>query len=128
MQVADQDFGDLPDTFDTLGTSGGPYHGLSNATNIHIGSATIDTEGDGQPTAGADGDDTTGSADENALSTPTPILPLDATSYSVFVPVRNNTGGDAYLYGWLDWNQNNQFEATEYAVVTVQLGQLQLRQ
>ncbi|ELI6447136.1 right-handed parallel beta-helix repeat-containing protein [Photobacterium damselae] len=122
LQVADQDFGDLPDTFDTLGTSGGPYHGLSNVTNIHIGSATIDTEGDGQPTAGADGDDTTGSADENAFSTPTPILPLDATGYSVFVPVRNNTGGDAYLYGWLDWNQNNQFEATEYAVVTVPTG------
>ncbi|OBU37701.1 beta strand repeat-containing protein [Photobacterium phosphoreum] len=122
LQVADQDFGDLDDTFATLGLSGGPYHGLSNKTNIYIGSATIDTEGDGQPSTDADADDITDSADENAFSSPTPILPLTASTYSVYVPVRNNTSTDAYLYGWLDWNQNNQFEAEEYAVVTVPHG------
>ncbi|WP_146143494.1 GEVED domain-containing protein [Photobacterium phosphoreum] len=122
LQVADQDFGDLPDSFDTLGLSGGPYHGLSNISNLYIGNATIDSDGDGQPTPNADGDDLTGSDDENAFSTPTPILPLTANSYSVQVPVRNNTGVNAYLYGWLDWNQNNQFEAAEYVVVTVPTG------
>ncbi|WP_146143546.1 GEVED domain-containing protein [Photobacterium phosphoreum] len=122
LQVADQDFGDLDDTFATLGLSGGPYHGLSNKTNIYIGSATIDTEGDGQPSVDADADDLTGSADENAFSSPTPILPLTASTYSAYVAVRNNTSTDAYLYGWLDWNQNNQFEPEEYAVVTVAHG------
>ena len=122
LQVADQDFGDLPDSFDTLGLSGGPYHGLSNISNLYIGNTTIDSDGDGQPTPNADGDDLTGSDDENAFSTPTPILPLTATNYSVQVPVRNNTGVDAYLYGWLDWNQNNQFEAAEYVAVTVPTG------
>ncbi|WP_087821270.1 GEVED domain-containing protein [Photobacterium aquimaris] len=123
LQVADQDFGDLNDSFTTLALSGGPYHGLGNINNLHIGSNNIDTEADGQPSAGANGDDDNNANDENAFDvTPAPILALTASEYVITVPVRNNSGGDVNLSAWLDWDNNGQFEAEEYATTVVPNG------
>ncbi|WP_146152308.1 GEVED domain-containing protein [Photobacterium phosphoreum] len=120
LQVADQDFGDLLDSYDTLALSGGPYHGLGNINNLYIGSNNIDTEGDGLPTPTANGDDLNVNNDEDAfVTTPAPILALTANEYSLTVPVHNNTGANVNLAAWLDWNNNNQFEANEYATVVV---------
>ncbi|WP_025819818.1 GEVED domain-containing protein [Shewanella marina] len=123
LQVADQDFGDLADSYQTLALSGGPYHGLSNQTNLYIGSNNIDSEANGQPSTDANDDDDNDNPDENAFaSTPAPILALTASDYNVPVPVYNNTGGDVNLSGWLDWNGNNQFDVAEYATVVVPTG------
>ena len=48
------DYGDAPDTYDTLTLSGGPSHGVD--TSIFMGTVP-DNEITGIPTAGADGDD-----------------------------------------------------------------------
>ncbi|WP_146154671.1 GEVED domain-containing protein [Photobacterium kishitanii] len=123
LQVADQDFGDLLDTYKTLALSGGPYHGLGNINNLHIGSNNIDTEADGQPSAAANDDDNNVNDDENAFATlPAPILALTASEYTIAVPVYNNTGSSVNLSAWLDWDNNGQFEAEEYATVVVPHG------
>ncbi len=57
------DFGDAPDTYSTTFDAGGPLHGLDPAADLYLG-ACVDSETDGQPNVGADGDDTNAGASE----------------------------------------------------------------
>ncbi|NVP02750.1 hypothetical protein HWA77_21300, partial [Photobacterium damselae subsp. damselae] len=121
IRVETYDAGDAPDSYDTLYTSGGPYH-IHNNANLYIRDATHDNahDDDGQPTDGATGDDADGVDDENADDlTPFPILAVADTTYTVGVPLYNLTGSDANLYGWIDFNQDGDFaDAGEFAELT----------
>jgi len=68
------DFGDLPDSFNTLLANSGANHTV--VQGICLGSA-IDSEPDGQPTAAADGDDLNGATpdDEDGVVFLTPFVP-----------------------------------------------------
>ncbi|PTB31671.1 hypothetical protein DAT36_15595, partial [Photobacterium phosphoreum] len=115
------DYGDLPDNYKTLSASNGARH-ANPGGSLYIGvSSTVDTETDGFPSSNADGDDTsTGTNDENAFITnPAPFISKTATTYTVNVPVTNNNWTSAWLYAWLDWNQNNAFDANEFASIEV---------
>ncbi|WP_293160325.1 GEVED domain-containing protein, partial [Okeania sp. SIO2C9] len=102
------DFGDLTDNYQTLLANGGPSHVIN--PNIQIG-ALIDDETDGQPSANADGDGN----DEDGVSIPT----LTAGENATFeVDVTNNTGSDATLYGFIDWNNDGDFDDTGETVTT----------
>ena len=120
--AAELDFGDVPDpTYPTLLASDGARH---TATGPTLGS-NRDTEADGQPTAAADGDDTTGTPDdEDGLVNPAVDLALvEGVVPSVDVKVTNNTGSTATLYGWIDYNGDGVFDnATERASVPVPTG------
>ncbi|MEL7038625.1 MAG: GEVED domain-containing protein, partial [Cyanobacteria bacterium J06592_8] len=108
------DFGDSPATY------GNPSHGINQ--DLGIGTAVIDAEDDGQPTPNADGDDLNGTTpdDEDGFDvTPLPILTTETTSYVVTVPVENNTGNDATLVGWIDFNLDGTFEPQEGVSATV---------
>ncbi|PZD70358.1 hypothetical protein C1752_13893 [Acaryochloris thomasi RCC1774] len=114
----DNDFGDAPDTYgtDTDITVGGiPASHLISA-NLHLGTVAPDLEADGQPTSNADGDDNNGTApdDEEGVN-----FIGNSTSYSATVRVTNTTGEDAYLAGWIDFNQDGTFQASEGVVATV---------
>jgi uncharacterized repeat protein (TIGR01451 family) len=114
------DFGDAPDTYGTNKdtTIGGvPASQLVN-TNIYLGAIAPDAELDGQPTVNADGDNVTGTNDEDGVASFNNIN-TGTTSYSVTVKVKNTTGANAYLGGWIDFNRNGTFEAGEGAVATV---------
>ena len=104
------DCGDAPDTYHTLLSNCGPIH-LNLNTNLVIGSA-ITSDIDGQPSAQANLD-----ADDG-LST-LPSLSVKSTSYTLNVPVNNTSGTAATLYGWIDFNVNSSFEATEFASANV---------
>lgn len=109
------DFGDAPDTYGTLLASCGAEH-LNVSANLRIGALLPDTESDGQPTVNADGD----GADEDGLSYPLPNLNTLSTTYSLTnIAVKNSTGTAATLYGWIDFNGNGSFEATEFTSVAV---------
>ena len=56
--------GDAPDSYATLLASNGPVHGRGAP---HLG-ATVDYEGDGRPTAAADGDDLATGDDEDGVT------------------------------------------------------------
>lgn len=119
---ANSDFGDAPDTFGTLLASNGPRHTASkfDATNntaaLMIGTK-IDLESDGIPNADANGDDNNNINDEN--STTFTVLNSTATTYTVTVPVTNTTGASATLKGWIDFNKNGIFDASEGVTATV---------
>ncbi len=115
------DFGDAPDgingvpSYNTLIENNGPAQLVSSA--VRLGQASTDTELNGQPTANADGDDLTGTDDDDVLdiSLIENIVNIgEATSYTVRMsPIYNTGGNNAYLYAWVDWNNNGTFEVDE---------------
>lgn len=112
------DYGDAPNSYGTLTSSAGPSHGIDNS--IFMGTAA-DSEITGIPTAGADGDDLDNTDDEDGISS-FPVLLSNASSYSVNVNVTNNSGNDARLVGWIDFNGNGTFESGEGTQTTVANG------
>ena len=106
-----KDFGDLPET-------GSPsYAGLVTGVNagrhvrgdLYLGTV-IDTETDGQPSAGADGDDVADVSDEDGVvRTPGVNWSAGANGGSVDVTV-NGCSGTCYLNGWIDWGNDGSFD------------------
>jgi len=87
------DFGDELDFADAMSTA-------SNALRL---GATVDVEGSATKTANADGDDLTGSDDEDGLSFPSVTAGQPVT---LPVTVTNTTGSAAFLNAWIDFNNN----------------------
>ena len=119
------DYGDAPDgdngvgagNYQTTLANGGPRHAIN--TNLRLGVNGPDAD-DGtlqNATATADdlsdtdGDATPNEDDEDGVTLPT--LPLDATDYTATINVTNNIGRDAYLVGWIDFDQSGTFETNE---------------
>ncbi|NQX42924.1 DUF11 domain-containing protein [Pedobacter steynii] len=117
LQILPLDFGDAPNSYGTRLVNDGPRHALDS--RLRIG-ATTDGELDGQPVAaGANANGTNGDGlDEDAFTT-LPALREGATSYSMTVPVSNTTGVAARMVGWVDFNKNGTFEASEGVLVSV---------
>ncbi|MEM7531354.1 MAG: SdrD B-like domain-containing protein [Chloroflexota bacterium] len=122
------DWGDLPDgnntdspSYNTLDANNGPHHTL--IPDLYMG-AGVDAEGNGQPSATATGDDTlTGtdtSDDEDGVSIPEMIAGQSAT---VNVTAFNNSGADAVVYGFIDFNADGDFDDEgEVVTATVSTG------
>ncbi|MGD9782357.1 MAG: GEVED domain-containing protein [Kiritimatiellia bacterium] len=99
------DFGDAPDpTYPTLLASDGARHTV--VPGVYLG-ALIDAEADGQPNAGATGDDMANLADEDGVALP-PQLYVGLVSTA---QVAVSTFG--YLTAWIDYNANGSWEGTE---------------
>ena len=121
------DYGDAPDnsnsSYGTLSSSNGARHIYNDVvTNLSLGNY-IDAEPDGQPTQLADGDDTAVFPgpffdDEDGLVTP-PALTVRSTSCTATLMVKNKTGVEASVSGWIDFNRNGTFELNERAQATV---------
>ncbi|MEL6268239.1 MAG: SdrD B-like domain-containing protein, partial [Chloroflexota bacterium] len=112
------DWGDLPDGYatdntDDSGEGIGAAHRIID--NLRFGTE-IDEEDSGVPSTGADGDDTeTTPDDEDGVNIPT--LTAGAT-ITIPVEVFNNTGGDAFVNGWIDWNGDGDFDDPDEQVAT----------
>jgi hypothetical protein len=118
------DYGDAPDTssntsagnYQTRKSDGGASHIISS--NLTLGSS-VDADTGSLQNSAATADDTNGTDDETAITT-FPTLSSGATSYSISnISITNTTGSNATLIGWIDFNRNGQFEATEAAITTV---------
>ncbi|MEO1690420.1 MAG: GEVED domain-containing protein [Cyanobacteria bacterium J06631_6] len=123
--LAGKDFGDAPDSYNDAS------HDVSDSPELYLGVVAPDAETDTRLTSSlAAGDDDDGNDDEDAfVALPNvPLVDPNLTSlslgrkYSLAVPLTNNTGGDATLYAWVDFNQNGKFEAGEYQSATVENG------
>jgi GEVED domain len=127
------DFGDAPESYVTAPTNGGIWltdparH--STGTDLYLGSIAPDAENTVTPaTAGnpANNDDTTGTGtgadDEDAFGGNDLFILSGVTSYTMpNIPV-HNTVGTAKLMGWIDFNKNGTFDATELATASVPSG------
>jgi uncharacterized repeat protein (TIGR01451 family) len=90
------DYGDAPDpTYNTLLASDGARHYVDGA--LYLG-AGVDDEIDGQPSAGADGDDLGGTDDEDGIFFTTPI----AGGFTAHLDV--TASGTGLLSAWIDFN------------------------
>ncbi len=103
------DYGDAPATYPTLNANTGAYHAI-NPVGPRLGAAVgadgIDSEANGQPSVGADGDDTTGTPDdENGVTIPTSLYAGVAQTVSVEV-----SGAACKLDAWIDFNQDNDWD------------------
>ena len=110
------DFGDAPDSL--AGALGYPTYLANNGARHLPGGPWLgadddmpDYESDGQPTVLADGDDILdGNDDEDGVSIPLLIAGQAATiSFTV-------NGGGGIVEGWIDFNQNMIWEASELVV------------
>jgi subtilisin family serine protease len=98
--LADSDWGDLPDSYSTLDGSNGPRHFIQQ--HFRLG-ANISGEVNGQPSAGANTDT---SDDGVVVVGGTLVAGVNTLQVTV-----NGVGGS--LTGWIDWNMNGTFEANE---------------
>jgi len=116
MGIMALDYGDAPDpTYSTLDASDGARHIIEGG--LYLG-ASVDLEADGQPTAGADGDDLDGSDDEDGVVFTTSlgaglVASLDVTA-----------SGAGLLNAWIDFNADGDWDDggeqifTDQALVT----------
>jgi len=129
------DWGDAPDTYgtngplDTIsGTNDSAEPGASHRiiANLYLG-AGVDDEGDGQPVAppssitGTKTPNNTGDpggdgTDEDGMDFPNFIA---GTTVTVDVTAFNDTGDDATLIGWFDWDGDGTFDDDEAYEVDV---------
>jgi hypothetical protein len=113
------DYGDAPDSYGTTITGNGPSHKVTDLLKL---GATIDSNTDGIPTTDTKGDDDNGSSDEDGIASFPSISggsSTTVTNYAVNVVVTNAIGTTANLCGWIDWNNNGTFDASEGVCTTV---------
>jgi hypothetical protein len=108
------DFGDAPATYDAVALSPAANQKACNNSTLRIGSAWGD-EWSKITSSDASGDD-----EEDGITTVT-IMVSDGVAYNHVqdVVVYNNTGATAYLGGWLDYDADGVFEASEGVIITV---------
>ena len=96
------DYGDLPESYDTL-LPGGARH-IVVSSNLYLG-ATVDVESNGQPAAGADGDDLGGADDEDGVEL-LGVWQDGAAGGALEVAVG---AGSGWLVGYFDFNGDGDF-------------------
>ncbi|MBN2357507.1 T9SS type A sorting domain-containing protein [candidate division KSB1 bacterium] len=96
-EPCDLDFGDAPNHYGTNREEDGARHIVSH--DVYLGKL-IDSDPDGQPGPGADGDDKNNQDDEDGVSLRTPLVPGD----TALVEIVASTNG--MLKGWIDFNQD----------------------
>lgn len=124
IEITGLDFGDAPDSYGTDKTDdGGEGVGPSHVQigTLYIGDNLSDLDSDGIPSASASGDDADGD-DEGGFFIP--VIGVVDTSYSITLPLVNNTGNAATLFGWLDFNEDGDFDVAEAVFTTVPSGAL----
>ncbi|MFZ2276706.1 MAG: GEVED domain-containing protein, partial [Prosthecobacter sp.] len=78
--------------------------GSTTSTSVRMG-ALVDSESSGLANAAATGDDTNGSDDEDGVTLPATVI-QGQSGVSVTVNLTNTSGADAFLNGWIDFNNN----------------------
>lgn len=107
------DFGDAPDpTYPTLLSSNGARHIID--PDVFLGSS-VESDPDGQPSLNAQGDDADGSDDEDGVMFTSPLVPGTVASVKVTASVQG------LLYGWIDFQQDGQFDVSTDHVFTGQV-------
>lgn len=102
--LVQQDHGDAPNTY------GDAIHEPNS--NLTLGNITPDAEITAAYSANANGDNSSNGTnivnDEDGVGYPLAVSML-STTYSASVTLRNQTGANAILYGYIDFNKNGNF-------------------
>jgi len=98
------DWGDAPSGYPTLAMANGAYHLVPVGAPGAILGALIDADDDGQPSAGATGDDGQGLDDEDGVVFTTPIVPGSTAGVQV------TASGTTLLQAWVDFNLDGDWD------------------
>jgi len=104
------DFGDAPASYDPVATSPAVHERFDS---LRLG-LTWDNEWVKTSSVGAGADGT----DEDGVST-VPLLDTGTFNYAIDVDVYNNSGANATVSAWLDYNGNGVYDASEGVTTTV---------
>lgn len=108
------DFGDAPDYYPTLLADDGARHSLEGGLTL---GTTIDLEPDGQPSIDASGD---GLDDDGVVFLdPDNNVTTGISASDAFATIEVTASGDGYLQGWIDFNRNGVWEASEQIATDV---------
>lgn len=99
------DFGDAPGPYPTLLADDGARHNLEGGLTL---GASIDLELDGLPSADATGD---GSDDDGII-----FLSNGISASDVFSHIQVEASGDGLLSGWIDFNRDGVWDASEQII------------
>ncbi len=99
------------------------HHIIINTSNLYLGSSNIDENIVVVASNNAQGDDLAGVDDEDGITEPLSPIAIDGSGYSLNVNVKNMTGNNAYLVGWIDANRNGAFEPIEGRVDIIPITQ-----
>jgi hypothetical protein len=113
QENAEFDFGDAPDTYNTLHNSNGAYHLIDSLCMI---GSLIDAETDGQPDPSALGDDQHGKADEDGLFISGNIIKTRPVEICVELRNKDSNSKNVWLAMWIDYNQNHVWDIPEEQV------------
>ena len=110
VMIAALDYGDAPDpNYPTLHASDGARHII--VSGFHLG-ATVDLEGDGQPTASADGDDTGGADDEDG------VVFTSGLGRGLTASLDVTASATGLLSAWIDFNADGDWDDAGEQVFT----------
>ncbi len=121
------DFGDLPDTgagvgagnYNTLAADNGAWHEVTNTQSTVFLGASVDVDADGVSSVAANGDDLTGTDDEDGLN-PADLNQIAGSNAVLRFQATNLLGSTGNLCGFIDWNGDGDFsDANESATTTV---------
>ncbi|MFP3835598.1 GEVED domain-containing protein [Chryseobacterium sp. SIMBA_028] len=112
------DYGDNPDSYDksTNGVLAPARQAINSA--LYIGNVSADSEITKHTSTTALGDDNADIDDEDGVIVSS-MFKTGGYDYSAQVKVHNTTGTAKTLYGWIDFNNNGYFEATEAVTASV---------
>jgi Domain of unknown function DUF11/GEVED domain len=125
----DIDYGDARDDSDypVLRRDDGASHGNTDSATLYLGTTAPDSELDGQPSSdagfdGTDGDDGSGTADEEGLIFPPLVVAADGGDPTIGT-IGVTTYGRGYLNIWIDFEDNrNWYDEPDFVVVDYLMG------
>ncbi|SDE46642.1 Por secretion system C-terminal sorting domain-containing protein [Dyadobacter soli] len=118
------DYGDLDNRYNAGDKARHQIKYAQVANPLRLGVTAPDSEDEPQVTSAgneneANGDDVDSKGDDEDAFTAALPAKTAGQPYSVQVPLTNNTGTTANLYGFIDWNADGVFSASETVVVAV---------
>ena len=131
VAVGSRDFGDAPDgatgtatgNYQTTGSDNGPSHTI--VSGLKLGPVAPDADDGTLQNVAATADNTTGTDDEDGVTSFPTISTAAAQVITVPVTVTNTTSAAASLVGYIDFNKNGDFSDSgeRSAIVPVSVGQ-----
>jgi len=102
------DFGDAPDSYGTTLASNGARHGLLDGFGL---GQTIRDEADARTPLNGTGE----GSEEDGVTFLSSLL-IDTTDNRLQVNLRNSAGVIGYVHGWIDFDRDGTFEASEQII------------
>ena len=117
------DYGDASSDYIVTSDDGGPEH-ITRNNDVWLGDNRPDNDDDGVNSIGADNDDSIGSTpdDEDAFSNQVRVFVNGGTA-EITVPFTNNSGSEATIFAWVDFNGANGFSDDLRAQATINAGE-----